>query len=69
VAFLILISSGNALKKRSPHEVENILLSRSTTTQVSVFVLINLQNHCLSLIIAFGTEYSKNGSSKNTLLA
>jgi len=32
-------------------------------------LLINLQNHCFNLIIAFGTEYSKNGSSKNTLLA
>jgi hypothetical protein len=32
-------------------------------------VRISLQNHCLSLIIALGIEYSLKGSLKNTLLA
>jgi succinate dehydrogenase hydrophobic anchor subunit len=69
VHFFIFIEEGKASKKLFHQFVFNILVSNKITIHLSSLVLISLQNHCFNLIIAFGTEYSKKGSLKNTLLA
>ena len=66
---LKLTSFGKEDFNFSHQEVFIILSSSKINIHLSFFVLINLQNHCLVLIIDFGIEYSLKASVNNLDLA